>query len=211
MRIGIIAHSRGAPVEGRFRFWGLYFRRSFVKVENLHVFFLFLQNTKIRMTADCARLCLWCLIAPLPPTPAPTPSCHGFVLLIFPSLTADTSPLHYCLGPARTPGESLASHRPHFKRNENTDRSVPSVFSAAPLPTHLSGSPPPPPRPCPHHIHPPPFHLPRQAKQSSAAAPTWISLSSLSGNVCWSFRVSCQTAGVVGGNGEAEIKQPESA
>lgn len=147
------------------------------------------------MTADCARLCLWCLIAPPDATPRqhPPPSRPCFVLLIFPSLTADTSSLHYCLGPARTPGESLASHRPHFKRNENTDRSVPSVSAALPpSPRPLPPGPPTPPQP------PPFISLDKQCK-APRRLPPWISLSSPSGNVCWSFRVSCQTGWEAGG------------
>lgn len=102
-----------------------------------------------------------------PPPPALTPSCHGFVLLIFPSLTADTTPLHYCLGPARTPGESLASHRPHFKRNENTD-TLCHQFSAAPLPTLRIPPVSPPTRPPPT---PPPLSSPStsSAKQRSGS------------------------------------------
>lgn len=102
------------------------------------------------------------MVSRSPPPSTPVLFCS------FSHLTADTSPLHYCLGPARTPGESLASHRPHFKRNENTDHSVPSVSRY-----------PPPPSPNTHtqpltllvlHYHPPPPIHPSLSSPSTSAA-----------------------------------------
>lgn len=137
------------------------------------------------MTADCARLCLWCLIAPL--------LLPRFCFAHFPvshsrHLSSSLLP-RPCKNPWWILGITPAPFQKEWKYRPLCAISFPlPLFSPSQPPTHLSSFPP---RPSsPSNL---PFHLPRQAVQSSAAAPTWISLSSPSGNVCWSFRVSCQT------------------
>lgn len=158
-------------------------------------FFLKLRNQ------DDSRLCstvpvVSCRLPQHRPPPAMVLFCS------FSHLSQQTPLLFITASALREPPVNPWHHTGPISKGMKIQTALCHQFSAAPLltlpPTHLSGSPS---NLFAHHRHHPLFHLPRQAVQSSAAAPTWISLSSPSGNVCWSFRVSCQTGGWGKGGG----------
>lgn len=151
------------------------------------------------MTADCARLCLWCLLAPPHATPrhaSTLPPPASVLFCSFSHLSQQTPLLFITASALREPLVNPWHHTGPISKGMKIQTALCHQF---PLPSHRPVPPSLPDHP-PHHYPPPFISLDKQCK-APRRLPPWISLSSPSGNVCWSFRVSCQT-GWVGGGGQ---------